>query len=175
MASSSSHTISPGRPLQVHRGIARNSPCGFFPMSRTGTFTMFRECDESVTLPPIAVSRLGTPWWHPRCTGRVDPRWTARVHGTRIRDIPRGEPGGFSCQFIQDVLGASPPGTPWGHRNPKTKFRPHLRVRVGLFGTSGSVLPSLLFSQSADISFGSRWTSSEFVSTTGRYRELNKK
>ena len=54
---------------------------------------MFPKCDGGVTGPPITVSRLGTPWWHSRCTGHVDPRCTASVHGKSIQDVPRGEPG----------------------------------------------------------------------------------
>ena len=109
---------------------------------------MSPKCDRSVTGPPITVFCAGTLRWHPRCTGHVDLRCTASVHRRSIQGVPRCKLDGFfvsvSFRFIQDVLGrftlgtpvgfiqdvpkVSPPGTSWGHHNPK----PTLDVVFGL-------------------------------------------
>ena len=91
-------------PYPFHIKYTMNFPRGFFLMFRTGSFTVFPRCDQSVTGTLIMVPGLGTLWCHSGCTRRINPQCATSAHQGFFQDAPRCKPDGCSTSVSFRII-----------------------------------------------------------------------
>src|SRR5882757_6782005 len=84
--------------FQVCCNSIHNFPIISFVKSRVSAFAVSLQCHQTVTDPPIAVSRRGTPRSHPGCPEPVTHRCTRSVHRQATQGVPRQKPSRFFPQ-----------------------------------------------------------------------------